>query len=484
MEGQVTRRAVLRAASSVAALTTAGSAVGCARSGVTHARTVVQQPKTVLGLRAWGAGSGPQGSETEINALLYQATEPWRLTHSGVDVKIISNTGGPQAVITSILAGAGPDVYHSWHPGQIFANVDLTTSDLTPYLKAANVSPDTAFGSAQMALYTRPDGIRGLPNYLPVSTLAVNETLLDTLGLSYPAEGWTYREYGDLATAIVRSRPEWNKQAVVGSDFSLGTWGEAVYLPPDAVLHGFGGSYVTSADLTKSNFASAGSIQAVDWVYGLVSAKVLAGPGLSGDFARGTLGMTWAGSWTLPQQVTQWSGFKWRYYGMPSFPVTGPVTSGGQNFYALNPGSKNLDLAWDLMQWISFEPDWSRSMIKIFLLTPALLTLWDQWTTEVGQIAPPLANKDIAHFAELVTGNHVYPQQVMLYSNPQVHSLMDSWGAAMYKNQVSVREGLTQLARQIDGLEATGARLQAGQGAAAALFPTKGPTIATVQPGL
>lgn len=492
MSGYLSRRSLLRRGAAAAVLVAGATATGCAQSaggapsGGAAAPTT-QKPKIVLGMRAWGVGSGAAGSPKTIDALLYEKTKPWRDKHPGVDINIIENTGGPAAVISSIIAGSGPDIYHSWHPATMFATEDYTT-DLGPYMKQYNVDI-SVFNKAQMSLFIQPNGVRALPYYLGTMALAVNEGMLDELGLEYPADDWTYQEYAALATNIAREGKAGTgavKKPVYGADYGLGNLGApSGYLPPNCIMQGFGGSYVDPSDATKSALGSESVINAVTWAYDLAKNKVLAGPNAAGSsFTGSTLGMTWAPSFFLPAAATGWKGLKWKYYNMPSFPATGAVTGGTEDLWAMNPHSKNLDLAWDLLHWCSFEPAWQISQMEIFLLSPALVSLWDQWLTFVPQIAPPLANKNLTAFATLAKSNKAYPQEFVRYSSDAAYNLINSWGQKMYKDQIDIRGGLTQLAQQIDQLElASGNESQAAQ-IIAKEFPSNGPAIAAVQPGL
>ena len=482
-----TRRALLRRGAATAAAAAGVAALaGCARATAAGAAPTIQQPKIVLGMRAWGVGSGPSGNPKTINTLLYNATEPWRAQNSGVDINIIENNGGPAAVISAILAGNGPDIYHSWHPETIFAQ-DGIAADLRPYLQQYNADL-TVFNKAQTNLFVLADGtIRALPYYLGIQTLAVCEGMLDQLGLAYPADGWTYQDYTTLATSVARggtSSTGGTSRPVYGGDYGLGNLGSpSSYMPPECVLAGFGGSYVDPADPTKCNLDSAASLQAVQWTYGMAQTRALVPPGGSGAFGT-TLGMTWASSFFLPSQATGWRSLKWQYYSMPTFPVGGEVSGATSDLWAMNPSTKYPDLAWSLLHWCAFEPAWQVSMMEIFLLSPALLSLWDQWLTFVPQLAPPLANKNLAAFATLAKSNTAYPQQFQRYGGDSVNTLIDSWGQKMWGGKVSVTAGLTQLTDQVDAYEATAvAEVQAGA-SAAKQFPVSGTTIADVPTGI
>ncbi len=450
MEHRVSRRDAIRRGVATAILTGAAGLVGCARAAV----PAVQQPKIILGMRAWGVGSGASGSPATINSLLYQNTEPWRAKHPGVDIRIIDNTGGPQSVITSIIGGTGPDIYHSWHPGIMFA-VDGFAADLRPYIKQYNADL-SVFNRAQMDVFILSDGsIRALPYYLGINTLAVCEGMLDALGLTYPAPDWTYQDYATLAAAVARGGSKVGNQPVYGGNYGLGP--PTGHLPPDCVMQGFGGSYVEQSNLAKCNLGSEGSIRATTWAYGLAKADIITHPGASATFGA-TLAMTMAPSFFLPQAATNWRSLKWRYYNMPAFPVGGTVSQATEDFWALNPESPHLDLAWDLLHWCAFEPSWQVSQMKMFLLSPALMSLWDQWLTYVPQLAPIFTDKNLAAFANLAKNNNAYPVQFFRYNDPAAESMVNAMAVNMWGGQIGIRLGLTQLAQQIDAMQTTAAQ--------------------------
>ncbi len=445
-------------------LTLAGAAgcagpTGLATDGpASRVAPALQQPKIVLRMRAWGVGSGAVGSPQVIKSLLYQKTEPWRAKHRGVDVQVLPNTGGPQAVIASIIAGDGPDIYHSWHPGIIFATQGYA-ADLRPYLKQYNANL-SVFNKAQMDLFVLADGsVRALPYYLGTKTFAVCEGMLDRLGLNYPGPNWTHKDYATLCTAVARAgQSTAGSGPVYGGNFGLGNLGApTAYLPPNCILRGFGGSYVAARDAARCNLDSPGAIAAVTWASTLAWDKVLAGPGASANFGT-TLAMLWAPSYFLPQAATGWRSLKWNYYDMPSFPLTGPVTGATEDLWAMNPHTKHPALAWDLLHWCAFEPFWQIAQMEIFLLSPALTSLWDHWLAYVPQIAPPLAKKNLRAFAALARSNQAYPLEFFRYGDPAAEGVVNAYGQKVWAKQLGVRVGLTQLAAQVNALQATLAR--------------------------
>lgn len=453
MEGRMSRRGFLRGVGAGALVLGGASLAGCSGLGASAAPKS-QKPKILLVLRAWGYGSTTiTASESTVLDLQYQATAPWRAAHPGVDIKVTANTGGPGQVISEILAGIAPDIYHSYHPDELFTEPGYTT-DLTKYLQDAHANLNV-FNAAQMDLFRQPNGIRALPAYLGIETLAMNLGLIDSMGLPRPDPGWDYQAYSAFCKQIASG----SQGKVVGGGYALGTLGAPTgYLPAPSIMHGFGGSYVDPTDSTRCALDSPEVASAVNWAYALGQAKAVSSPSQGGSFHEGTIAMPMAATWALIYYATTWGGLNWTFFDLPTFPkVQGPLGGCTSDFYALNPGSKHLDLAWDLLNWMSFEPYWQRQQMRIFLLSPALLSLWEEWAKLVTTYAPPLANKNLEAFVKIALGGHTYPNPLFRYQTDAAIAYMNTWGAQMWSQQVSVQEGLMQMTHQINGLEKAGA---------------------------
>lgn len=460
MDGPVSRRALFRRGVTATALVSGAGALlaACARPAGAGSRSGGAQPvpqhgKTVIVMRPWGAGTVSGTTPAAEVDLLYEATQPWRAKNPGVDVQIVENTGGPAAIIASILAGKGPDIYHNWHPGTMFAQAGFA-ADLRPYLQKYNADLST-FNTAQLDLFQLSDGsIRGLPYYLGTQTMCLDLTMLDTLNLQLPEPGWTYQAYAKLATdiaATARYKVGGKSEPVYGGAYGIGSIGApSAYLPPTCVLQGFGGSYVLPGDATKCNLGAQSSIAAVQWAFDLAQHNAILPPGASGTFGT-TLAMRWAESWQLARGLQRSAGQDWEYFAMPVF-LEGPVSTATADFWALNPHSPHVDLAWDLLYWCAFEPEWQVSNMKIFLLSPAQTTLWDQWVAYVPTLAPPLANKNIQAFADVARSGKAYPQAFFTRQDPQAENLIDAAGQQIWQG-ADITTTLTGVAQQVDALE-------------------------------
>ncbi len=444
---------------------------GCSTPVATQAHPTTQQPKITLILRAWGWGSTRlTASQQTVLGLQYAATAPWRAKHRGVDITVVPNIGGPQEVATAIIGGAGPDVYHSWHPGTIFASSALTT-DLAPYIRQNNSSL-SVFNRAQMKLFELPNGIRALPCYLGIVAPAINYSVLDSLGLSYPSKTWTAAEYASLCTSVASG----SGGKIIGGALGLSGFSLGADMPAEFVLQGFGGSYQNPGKPSQCTLDSPECVAAYSWLMGLAKRKIVTGPGISGSLSKGTLAVQLMSTWSFIYAASVWRSLKWDFVQMPSFPKTGPATFATSDFYAMNPNTKHASLAWELLSWLSFEPEWQRSQISIFLLSPALMALWSEWEHRVAALAPPLAGKNLAVFANLARSGKAYPTPFFQHSNSLVRAALSKWGQAIWNQSVGVHQGLAQATTQVNAINASATKL-AAQAAALAH------TLKSIKPG-
>jgi hypothetical protein len=173
----------------------------------------------------------------------------------------------------------------------------------------------------------------------------------------------------------------------------------------------------------------------------------------------------WLQSYIIPA-ATQWKSFNWDFWPMPAFPQ-GSFAMTNPNFFAISVNTKQPDLAWELVEWLTVQPDWQRILMRAVLLPPGYLPLWDEWTTVVKQVAPTLASKNLDVFAQHVQLGIMYGGTDFAYSDPQAKSLLQGWYTKILNRTVTVQEGLAQCAQQIDTLQVTAAAEAGGRRQAA-----------------
>jgi multiple sugar transport system substrate-binding protein len=468
------RRQYLAAVVGAAAVGTSGCGVlgSPARQA---ARPATAQPQVVLQLAAWAYAGEPLNVGAE---LLYQITEPFRRAHPGVEVRVLPALAGAWgSVVPAVIAGTAPDVLQDWDAGLWqYLNSELVLP-LDGYVRRDNVDLGQ-FNARQLATYYDAKGaLIALPAQTDPVATAVNLSLLDDLGLPYPEDGWTAEEAARL----------W--RAVAGSVQGKRRYGGLIYRssassPDDFYLQGIGGSYVDPKDRTRTSVAAEPSLRALAWCLDLLTTNVCTWRGDPVQpLKTGQVACLADGSWNIPLQAVNWTGFKWRYFPMPRWPVRA-ATFCTTNFWAIPATCRQPDLAWELLRYVATSPEWQRGMMSIFLTIASIKPLLEEWQSRVLAVAPALADKNVGAFAQAVRNDEAYPTPPFARATAQAYALISQqWNLALGQ-KADLRTAMQQAAMQVDALEALASDRDRRAASLAKAFPTQGPEVAAVPAGV
>lgn len=465
-----TRRQML--SGGAAAVVTSAAALVAACGPATPARTAAPaptNPKTTLWWQPWRVGWGKGWDQ-----IFYDSTAPFRKENPSIDVRIdVSNSGSSDDnwVATQILTGTGPDVFSGYSPEGLIEKGYVL--DITAAVRKANFDLGV-FDKGQLELYRRPNGLFALPAELSTSCMAVNEGILDDAGFDYPQPGWSYTDAAQL----------WQRLTVTGKKSRVGTtfWAEGSDFAGPYFWKGWGADIIDPTDNHKAALASPAGIAFVEWLFPLVKAGVIGWGGGGSDLTTGKSATTTLGSWKLPYVATAWHGLKWDFYPNPVWP-TGETAYAGRDYYAVASTSKHPDEAMTLLLWL-MSSEWQRSMMQLQLVVPSIRALWTEWVGTVGQIAPPLAKKHLDAFISGATKDRAFAMYAFGSSSDRAYGLIYNWMAQIGAGKVTPRSGVQQAADQVDAFEQAQAAQSVAETHMSTLFPSNGPTIATVTPGL
>jgi ABC-type glycerol-3-phosphate transport system substrate-binding protein len=458
----------------------AGAALGaCAGPAQAPSATqpTVSQPVTELTFMPWWIFWDAAG-----RAIVQQGADMFAQSRRGLRLKALPGPQGGGAnttdVIASMLAGTGPDVvadccgsWMSYTSLGAFAN-------LNTYLKRDNIDL-SAWSTGQIKALQTPDGQFGLPVYHGPVVLACRLDLLDSLGLEYPDPDWTHTQAADFWTRCAgpfqaNGKSQWR----YGANFP---WSSHGWYAQSYLLYGFGGAEMDPTR-TKALFDQPGSIQAGQWIFPLLWAKVL-GP-RTGSIQDGTAVFELAGGWSIPRNVTTYgTKFKWDYVPMPKFPK-GRATFANNDFWGINAQSKHPDAAWEVLKWLAYEDDWQRFCMKATLIPPSKVALWAEFEAQLVAAAPPLKDKGLKWFRDAAEGGYGYPQEFFRYSYQQADALIGQVMGKIFDRNLDVEGGFRQLTQQLDALEQAGAVTEGAARSAQQRFPTTGPALAPVPVGI
>jgi hypothetical protein len=437
-----TRRQVVRAGIGGAALAIwmAADAGGVAPAAA--AAPALGHGKIVLDWQPWRVGWGPGW-----DGIFYDATAPFRAQHPGVDIRVDVSTGPSSndgAVVSAILAGAGPDVYSGFGPTKMIeGGYNL---DLAPFLREYNV--DTSqFDAGQYAKYVTNNGVFALPAELSTSAVAVNLTALDQMGLSYPAAQWDYQAAEKLWRSVARPSSVPNK-SVVGFAF----WGQkASWLAGDFYLRGWGASAAAGNYSSKSGLDTPEALRFANWWFPLAQDGVISWLGVAPPWPQQVV-CGFAGSWMLPQFATQYRGLKWDFWPQPIWP-TGTSAYAGNDYYAVSVTTRYPQLAAEFAIWLTTSRAWQESMMRLQLVLPPTKSFWPEWAQFVGTVAPPLAVKNLGAFTTAALQGRAFNHPAFAYNSDGAYSTIGNYMPLIVARKLSPEEGMLQAAKAVNAFE-------------------------------
>ncbi len=462
-----TRRSILRILAGAAGAVLADALTACGLRGL--GRVMAGPSRTTAPITlAWLPWMGflATGGTAAATAVLYHATLPFRRKNPGVQIKVSitngANNAAPNLVETAILAGTGPDVFESYASPDAFIRKGLLL-DLETYIRKDNL--DLTVYPADAVAFIRESsaaasktghGFFTLPAYANITALAVNEGLLDQLGLPYPEPDWTYGQWSRIWEATTQ-------KSITASDLSRAGYamfwlsGMGTPVPPPAFLRSFGGEYVDPSNPARSGLMSTGSRAFWEWVVPLVVAGVIRQFGAftpPNSLGQGHVAVKCWQSAFLLNALHDLSRLKWDWYAMP-VGSAGQYTFMSHDWLGVNAGTKHPDLAWEFAKWLSWDPSFDEAMAHISLRTPIRKDQWTRWASVVKATAPGLAHKNLGAYVEAGTGTQGQPYggRVFKYGEVSAMGLVLKWVNAAVAGKVAVVTALQEAARQVDALE-------------------------------
>jgi ABC-type glycerol-3-phosphate transport system substrate-binding protein len=403
----------------------------------------------------------PNGTGQAALTLMQHGIQPWLAKNPGVKVEI-TTLGYQGATIAAMLAGTGPDVFEDWVlPPYIENNL---VYNFYPFVQQDNVNLNI-FPSGEMQYFFdaarfAPGGHGGLyclPAYIHTLAMAVNEGILDEMGLTYPEPDWTWEQWTHLwTTTTIRSKDP-TKQRYGGNLYWSGYDYYGGNNPAPFYMKGFGGGYVDPNDATRSYIDQPGSIQCLEWAFNLMNEGVLGygtfHTGHQVSAPRGTAG-------GLPYSAQAWQSVKWNFYAMPVWPK-GRYTFAASDFYAISAATKRPDIAWSFLKFLCVDTAWQAFMMRLALNGPNQKDLYPEWQRVVGEVAPPLRTKNLDIIVQAVQNDEPYFGHTFQFADSQAGAIINKYTAMAQARQMTVPQAASEIAKQVNALEATGAVTQA-----------------------
>lgn len=444
---RLTRRQCLLYAAAVVA---SGATVACGPSHPAAARLQASPKRTLLVWQPWRATW-----QSGWGKIFYELTAPFRNANPDIDIKVSAPTSASDIglVASQILAGTGPDVFSGFgFPPTAFIDSGLLL-DLSSFIKSNGIDL-SIFDTAQLAAYRSAGNLYALPAVLTTSALAVNLGLLDNLGYPRPAPGWTYTEAETLWHSTTR-RSFTSPRTGVTFDLIGGSF------PGPEYWEGWGASIIDPTNPSICGLSSTAATRFADWYWPLFTAGVI-GSGtsptnvLASQLQSGLVVMQEVGTAILASLATELQGLVYDFYPWPAWP-TGTTSGAGLDFYAISTRTQHPQEAFRFLQWLTAEPVWPRTVLRLQFALPALRSLWEEWAQVVPQVAPPFQGKNLHAFLTAALENRAYPLAAWQYSTGTTWATLVSAGNQINSQNVSPVLGLNSLTHQIDAIQAAAA---------------------------
>lgn len=287
--------------------------------------------------------------------IIGQAIDQWTADYcpgASVDLQVQPWAQYWDLLQTSASGGDLPDVFNMSQDRFFFYADNDAILDLQPYWDQYGVDT-TVWGTGLVDPYRwgeAGDLYAGPVNWDTVAIL-YNKDMFDAAGVEYPADDWTWDDFAVAAEAL--------------TDADADQYGALTYMEYQAGYANWiastGTTPVVNAERTECTLEDAGSLEALNFLRGLLDEGVMPTVstvgGSSADdaftfFASGKVAMVTAGSWKLPDAVEQLT-FNWGAVQLPTNPTSGLSRSILHSVgYVASSRTENPDLAANLILFL------------------------------------------------------------------------------------------------------------------------------------
>jgi multiple sugar transport system substrate-binding protein len=362
-----------------------------------------------------------------------------------------------QQHLTEMIAGNAPDIIGQCCDTLPFWAAKRQLLKLDDYVKkdftAAQIKD---YSPAQWAAFANPRvGRYAMPMYMGTIVLYYNKDAFDAKGVPYPDNTWEWNTSGTGTYEQMLKKL---------SDPAKRVWGARIGDNMDRLqqkIAGNGGHWVDPKDDKKAAFDQPAALDALQWVYdrvwkdqSLIKFEAMEKQGYEVLMANGRIAMYENGDWQLSPMVQTAKGkYKWDVAPIPKGPVarnTLATTDG----WTIWKGTKGADEAWEFVKFLQTD-EWNELMIKIGLLRPARLSLFDKWESLVKGAVPDLADKNLKAFGEASS----YATTLELFQfHPDAVAIINATRDATIRtgSQKDVKAAFTDAAKKVNAAEAKG----------------------------
>ena len=370
----------------------------------------------VTAFTAWGCGGGADENQLrfrfwgspEETEILTQLVKEFEAANPGITVKAERKPASQEyadALISEFAANRAPDV--------IFVSTDNVEqiraagalAPLDEYMTADGVDKN-AYYKGMVDRFSEGGKLFVLPRDIaPIAVVYFNKTMFRDKGVSVPTDDWTWEDLRQKAIKLTERTKE-------GRPVTLGFGDDWPMLEPWVLSNG-GGMVDDYNKPSAFTFADKAALDGIIFKWRLyfkdkampssADQQALSAGGNRAYFLNGQLAMFLSGIWVSPE-FRKIQKFDWDIvrFPKPSKNAQNVRYPGGGAGYAMNKFTKQPDLAWKLVKFMSGEKG-QAMLARTGLAQPAIVKMAESNAWIDGQ--KPLNKKMLLEIAHLTVSN-------------------------------------------------------------------------------
>lgn len=318
-------------------------------------------------------------------------------SHPGIKIRIdnIPYNEYQQKLTTQIAGGSPPDVIYV----EVNNFVDLYSrgalDDLTPHLQRDAVDLGE-FYPGVVGRFTREGKLYALPqDTAPSGLVYYNKAVFDEMGVPYPTDDWSWPEpFLSICKKLVKNDEKGVQVRWAYSD--------AYPIGFESFMFSSGGDFVDNTDRpARLTLDSAAVVRAARFRWDLIHTHKVSPSmtsvnsfsslsGIEGMFMNGRVAMMSSGIWHTPKLLSD-PKVKFDVVMFPKGPEGKRGWTTGGSGYAICSGSKNKEMAWEVVKALTSERS-MRLMAATGFIQPARIKLAE---SDAFLGSPGAANKKV-----------------------------------------------------------------------------------------
>lgn len=302
----------------------------------------------------------------ETGKLFAKIARRYMEIHPEVTISVMTQVK-PDKLLTMFAGGTGVDIINIHYTFlKEFADRDVL-EPLDPWISKTGTSLSDYY-QVGLDTFTVNSKLYGIPYKGSVRSILYNKAIFDKVGVAYPKD-MNFEDMRDIAKKLTVHSDNPNERRI---GYNL----QYNFLDLVSFIWSDGGDWL-SADGTKSTFntpVTARSLQRVldlrliDKVTGLAGDSAVESGDVAENFGTGKIAMVDGGPWLVPS-FRNMKNLEWDAALFPKGEKGRQIRYAGMA-YGIWSGSKNKEVAWDFLKYLSDEKSGARQMAQLGIDMP------------------------------------------------------------------------------------------------------------------